>query len=195
MNMNIKKRIGKMSFGILLLVVVAMILMAQTSAHPEYFSALQNVYGGGSCATCHIDPNGGSGLTGYGSKFASQSNHAGDPATALKAIGEPHVEAPRNMSTFVLALQGVYGNGSCATCHINPNGGKDLTIYGKKFSAQSGHDSDPIVAIRVIGSPEENAATMATTVETTEKKSPGFEIVVTIGMISAIYIFRKNKIK
>lgn len=194
--MKIKKRIGKMSLGVLLLTVVSLVLIAQTSAHPEYFAALQNVYGGGSCATCHIDPNGGSGLTGYGSKFALQSNHAGDPVAALKAVGNP-VKASINMSTFVLALQGVYGSGSCTTCHIGSGGGK-ITDYGTKFSNQPGHDSDPIVAIRAIGPPEQNVnATVTTptpTVGMTEKKSPGFEIVVTIGIISAIYILRKNRI-
>ena len=137
-----------------------------------------------------IDPSGGDNLTGYGTKFALQPNHVEYPAAALKAIGEPPVDAPIKMSEFVLALQGVYGDGLCTVCHIKPNGG-ELTEYGKKFSAQPGHDNDPIVAIRAIGAPEEIVNVTAT--EKAEKRSPGFEIVATIGMISAIYMLRKNK--
>lgn len=191
--MNIKKRIGKMSFGLLLLTVVAIALVSQTSALPVYSSELQKVYGNGSCAMCHTNPNGGDGLTGYGTKFAGQSNHTKYPADALRAIGEPPVSIPIKMSIFVVALQGVYGNGSCTTCHVKSSGG-ELAEYGKKFSAQPGHDSGPIVAIRAIGSPEETV-NVTTTGENTEKKSPGFEIAVTIGMISVIYILRRNKIK
>src|SRR3990167_5877243 len=99
--MNIKKRIGKMSFGMLLLIVVAAILVSQTSALPEYSSELQKIYGNGSCTTCHIDPNGGDNLTGYGNKFALQSNHVNDSIAALKAIGEPPVKVPIKMSEYL----------------------------------------------------------------------------------------------
>lgn len=194
--MDIKKRIGKISFGVLLLTVVTVALVLQTSALPEYSSELQKLYGDGSCTVCHIDPNGGDNLTVYGIKFARESNHVEYPAAALKAIGEPPAKVPIKMSEYLLALQGAYGNGSCTTCHIYPNGGDNLTEYGKKFSSQQDHVNDPIAALRVIGAPGEiiNIATTEKT-DKTEKKSPGFEIVVTIGMISAIYILRRNKIE
>ena len=190
--MNIKKRIGKMSFGVLLLTVVVMALVYQTSALPEYSSELQKIYGNDSCTTCHVDPNGGDNLTGYGTKFARQSNHVEYPADALKVIGEPPVKASIKMSEYLLAFQGKYGNGSCTTCHVKPNG-SELTEYGKKFSAQPDHVNDPIAALRAIGASVETVN--VTTTNKTEKRSPGFEIVVTIGMISAIYMLRKNRIK
>lgn len=192
--MNIKKRIGKMSFGILLLTVVVMALVYQTSALPEYSSELQKIYGNGSCTTCHIDPNGGDNLTGYGTEFARQSNHVEYPTAALKAIGEPPVKASIKMSEYLLALQGKYGSGSCTTCHIKTNG-SELTEYGKKFSTQSDHINDPVAALKAIGKPEDTVN--VTTTEISKKKSPGFEIIVAIGMISAIYMLRrdKNKVK
>ena len=110
---------------------------------------------------------------------------------ALKAIGEPPVKVPIKMSEYLLALQGVYGNGSCTTCHVKPSG-NELAEYGKKFSAQQDHVNDPIAALRAIGAPGETVN--VTTTEKTEKKTPGFETVVTIGMLSAIYMLR-NKIK
>jgi hypothetical protein len=96
------------------------------------------------------------------------------------------------MSEYLLALQGVYGNGSCTTCHIK-QGRSERTEYGKKFSIQPNHVNDPIAALRAVGAPGETVN--VTTTQKTEKRSPGFEIVVTIGMISAIYMLRKNKIK
>src|SRR3990167_9414218 len=126
--MNIKKRIGKTSFGVLLLTIVVVVLVSQISALPEYSSELQKIYGNGSCTTCHIKPS-----------------------------------------------------------------DTELTEYGKKFSVQPDHVNDPIMALRVIGVPGETIN--VTTTEKTEKKSPGFEIVMTIGMISAIYILRKNRIR
>lgn len=192
--MNIKKRIGKMSFGILLLIVVIMAPISQTSALPTYSPELQKMYGDDSCTVCHTDSNGGDGLTGYGTEFVRQSNHVEYPTVALKAIGEPPVKASIKMSEYLLALQGKYGNGSCTTCHIKPNG-SEFTEYGKKFSTQSDHINDPVAALKAIGKPEDTVN--VTTTDKTEKKSPGFEIVVTIGMISAIYmlIMKKNKIK
>lgn len=187
--MNIKKRIEKTSFGILLLMVVAVTLVSQTSALPEYSSELQKLYTNGSCTVCHTDTNGGD-LTEYGTKFARQSNRAEYPADALKVIGEPPVKASMKMSEYLLALQGAYGNGSCTTCHVNSSG-SELTEYGKKFVDQPDHVNDPIAALRAIGVPGETV----NSAEKTEKKSPGFEIIVTIGMISAIYVLRRNKIK
>lgn len=190
--MNIKKRTGKISFGILFLMVVAVALVSHASALPEYVSELQKVYGNGSCNTCHIDQNGGDNLTGYGIEFAKQSNHVEYTADALETIGEPPVRASIKMSEYLLALQGKYGNGSCTTCHIKPNG-SELTEYGKKFSAQPDHVNDPIAALRAIGASVETVNVTVT--NKTEKKSPGFEIAVTIGMISAIYMLRKNRIE
>ena len=191
--MKSKMRIVKASFGMLLLIVVVVSLVHHVSAKPEYFSELQIVYGNGSCATCHLNSSGGGDLTGYGNKFASQSSHFKEPASALRTIGEPPINVPTKMSEYVLALQSVYGNGSCITCHVNKNGGDELTGYGKKFEVQPNHRSDPIVAIKAIGKPDET--TNVTITEKTEKKSPGFEIAVTIGAVSVMYLLKKIKYK
>ena len=190
-NMKTKMRIVKTSFGILLLVIIVVSLAQHVSATSEYFSEFQKIYGNGSCTTCHFNSNGGGNLTGYGNKFAAQSNHFKDPASALRIIGDAHTNISTKMSTYVLALQGVYGRGSCVTCHVEPNGG-ELNKYGAKFVAVPNHGNDPIVALRSIGSPDENANVTTTTVKI-EKKSPGFGTFVTIGIISLIYTLGRYK--
>ena len=185
--MKTKMRIVKTGFEILLLMVVVVSLAHQGSATPEYISELQKVYGSGSCTVCHFNShNSDSGdLTVYGDKFAAQSSHFKDPVSALRIIGEPPVKVPIKMSEYVLVLQGVYGNGSCTICHVNNNGVDELTVYGKKFVTQPNYSDDPIAAIRAIGVPDEIVNT---------EKSPGFEIVATIGIVSVIYMLRRSQL-
>ena len=77
---------------------------------------------------------------------------------------------------YAEALQITYGTGLCVYCHGDPNGGKLLTDYGSKFKSQSVYQNDPVTVLKNIGVP------------------PGFGIIATIGIISAMYIMRKYKI-
>lgn len=73
---------------VLLLLVVTIAAALGATAKPEYFSALQSVYGtaGTSCSTCHTSiPS----LNSYGNKFAGVATHSSDPISALKSIGAP----------------------------------------------------------------------------------------------------------
>jgi hypothetical protein len=76
---------------ILLFVIFATILAGSqtTLSIPSYLTALQSVYGGGSCGTCHVNPSGGGARNAYGTLFENQPNHAADPISALKVIGAP----------------------------------------------------------------------------------------------------------
>lgn len=51
------------------------------------------------------------------------------------------------------ALEKVYGDRSCTTCHIDSEGGKQLQEYGGKFNAQQNYKNDPEAALRAIGAP------------------------------------------
>lgn len=91
----------------------------------------------------------------------------------------PQVSA---MQTYSSALKTVYGNGSCSTCHVNPNGGNDLTAYGNKFMDQPNYSNEPETALKAIGTPPGMVG----------KKSPGFDIVIILGIISIIYVLMRK---
>jgi hypothetical protein len=55
---------------------------------------------------------------------------------------------------YLAALRFVYGDGSCATCHIDQNDGKSLTDYGSRFNDQHIHIKDSVIALRAVGDPK-----------------------------------------
>jgi hypothetical protein len=70
--------------------------------------------------------------------------------------GAPQAFARRQYFT---ALTAVYGDGSCGTCHVNPNGGGPRNSYGTLFENQPYHSTDPAAALTAIGSPFSSTAT------------------------------------
>ncbi|MCX9025108.1 MAG: PGF-CTERM sorting domain-containing protein [Candidatus Methanoperedens sp.] len=70
--------------------------------------------------------------------------------------GAPEAFARRQYFT---ALTAVYGDGSCGTCHVNPNGGGPRNAYGMLFENQPYHSTDPAAALTAIGSPFLSTAT------------------------------------
>jgi mono/diheme cytochrome c family protein len=60
-----------------------------SSARPQYLASLGEVYGDGSCGTCHIKASGGGPRNDYGTTFEIQPNHVVDPSAALLLIGKP----------------------------------------------------------------------------------------------------------
>jgi hypothetical protein len=103
--------------AIILLLITSVILIGipESLARPQYLTSLTEVYGDGSCETCHVI-NPGSGQrdfngtfaqhnssngtferrnsnrmlrNAYGTLFESQADHATDPNAALKAIRQP----------------------------------------------------------------------------------------------------------
>ncbi len=80
----------KITLGLLLLTVVAIVGAPGALAWGNYVTPLNDLYGPGlSCGTCHVDPNGGGARNAYGQLFESQANHQSDPTAALQAIGAP----------------------------------------------------------------------------------------------------------
>lgn len=108
---------------------------------------------------------------------------------------------------YYSAFQKVYGNNSCGVCHMSQDGGDDLIAYGNKFMSQPNYSDNSEKTLRTIGAPPgmvpiatETVGTMAEQAtdipdETTEKESPGFDIIATIGIISAMYMLGRDKKK
>lgn len=110
----------------------------------------------------------------------------------------PQVSA---IPAYYSAFQNVYGNSSCGVCHVSPEGGDDLIAYGNKFMKQPNYSDNPEVVLRSIGIPpdmvvniSDSVVEQATTepIDTTEKRSPGFDIIASIGIISIIYMLTKK---
>jgi len=86
-----------MKRNIILLFATIVVILAgsqMASSIPSYLTALQSVYGSGSCGTCHVNPGGGGTRNAYGTLFENQPNHGTDPVSALTAIGAPPGIAP-----------------------------------------------------------------------------------------------------
>lgn len=83
--------------------------------------------------------------------------------------GAPEAFARRQYFT---ALSAVYGDGSCGTCHVNPNGGGPRNAYGMLFENQPYHAADPAAALTAIGSPFSSTATPLLTPTDTMTPAP-----------------------
>src|SRR5659263_338496 len=75
----------------ILLLAASVILVAapESFATTQYFTALNTVYPGGSCATCHVNGSSDGPRTPYGLLFEKQTNHTANASAALRAIGAP----------------------------------------------------------------------------------------------------------
>ncbi len=110
----------KITLGLLLLTVVAIVGMPGALAYGTYVQPLQTLYGSGlSCSTCHVDPNGGGARNAYGQLFESQPNHQSDPTAALTAIGAPPGATPTPVLTTIKV--------SPATATLDVNGTQAFT--------------------------------------------------------------------
>ncbi len=112
----------KITLGLLLLTVVAIVGLPGALAYESYVQPLQTLYGSGlSCGTCHVNPAGGGARNDYGKLFEGQANHQSDPTAALKAIGAPLGSTPT--PTPVLTTIKV----SPATATLDVNGTQTFT--------------------------------------------------------------------
>jgi hypothetical protein len=73
---------------------------------------------------------------------------------------------------YFTVLTAVYGDGSCGTCHVNPNGGGPRNSYGMLFENQPDHVADPGAALAAIGSPFSSTATPLITPTDTMTPTP-----------------------
>ncbi|MDL5503055.1 MAG: hypothetical protein QSU88_07555, partial [Candidatus Methanoperedens sp.] len=80
---------NKILAELLLVSIVILIAAPTTFAKPEYLSNLTDIYGTGSCNTCHLNGASDGPRTTYGALFENRSNHATNASAALIAIGAP----------------------------------------------------------------------------------------------------------
>ena len=72
-----------------LLTLIILVGVPESFARPQYVTNLSEVYGDGSCGTCHVSASGGGPRNSYGTLFENQPGYATDPSAALRAIGAP----------------------------------------------------------------------------------------------------------
>ena len=79
----------KTKFTLLLLAIIILTGAPTSFAIPQYRVNLTEVYGTGSCETCHNNGSADGPRTSYGMLFENKSNHAANASAALIAIGAP----------------------------------------------------------------------------------------------------------
>ncbi|HMB45305.1 MAG TPA: hypothetical protein VKL21_05740 [Candidatus Methanoperedens sp.] len=81
---------NKKTVTVLLLLALMIFIGVPTSfAIPQYRANLTEVYGAGSCETCHNNGSADGPRTSYGMLFENQTNHVANASAALIAIGAP----------------------------------------------------------------------------------------------------------
>ena len=153
---------------VIVLLSLTLVILAGVStsfAKVEYQTSLIEVYGAGSCDTCHVNGSNDGPRTTYGTLFENQTNHTANASAALKAIG-----APPTVNTT-----------KTPTVTLTPAVTATLTATPKVTSVTEETPEETTTA----ETPEETTA--ATT------KSPGFGIVVSLVGLFAWAIFRRRK--
>jgi beta-glucanase (GH16 family) len=117
---NIDK-LRKMKRKLILIILIIFIGTHIAASIPEYLTSLQSVYGGGSCATCHMSSGGGS-RNSYGTLFENRPNHASDPVTALAAIGAPSGTNPTTTKPAPTTTSTITGTVPLVNCYVIRNG-------------------------------------------------------------------------
>lgn len=177
--LKIRTKIGTMGL-VLLLILMAGVLVPQTLAKPQYATALQTTYGSSLCINCHTDPSGGKSLTDYGSKFKSQQNYKSDPNGALQAIGAP----PGTVTITDVATPTI------ATLSETP------TVADTQIATPT--TLETVNPVNTKSNEKEKEEANEKEEETSEKEethtAPGFDIVITVGIVSTLYVLRRYKI-
>ncbi len=166
---------------------MSIILVPQAIAKPSYDAALKVVYGINSCVICHTEQSGGKALTDYGSKFKSQPGYKRDSVIALRNIGPPPGVDP--MATPI--IPDVTTNSADTAVPAVTSDSVKIVIT-------------PVVVETVIMTPipvdkkekgnhelEENDEEEREKEETSEK-SPGFDIIYAIIIVSTICVLRSG---
>lgn len=185
--------------GLLLVSIVILTAAPTTFARPEYLTNLTEIYGTGSCDTCHLSGASGGPRTAYGTSFESQPNYATDPKTALLNIGAPAGATVTIGTTTTAATPGTtagtpatgFGAGT-ATATVTGTVSRTATA-----TPASGFGTGTTTETATAGTTTGITTTTPTsgTTARTTPRSPGFGIVVSlVGLFAwAILGRRKNK--
>lgn len=113
-----------------LLLLTLVILGAPTVlAKPEYLPVLNNVYGNGSCDTCHVDGPRDGPRTPYGMLFENQSDHVNNTRATLMAIGAPTAETPGSTLTPVITTTPIPTESPVETPAAKASSGFGITLF------------------------------------------------------------------
>jgi hypothetical protein len=166
-----------MNFGLLLLTVVVLVSINTASATPRYVSTLKNVYGNGSCGTCHVNSSGGGERNAYGTLFEQQMSHVASPSAALVLIGSPS----NIRNTTAISTQNV----------TTPN----MTTQSQTINVTKG-PTTTLIETPTVTTPQKAETVVdvtSTPIPVATNKSPGIGIVVAIGIIGTMYVIRRRK--
>jgi len=171
--------------AIILLFITSVILIGipESLARPQYLTSLTEVYGDGSCETCHVI-NPGSGQRDFNGTFGqhNSSNGTFERRNSNRTLQPNFNETPdrRNSNRTM-------GNRSSNRMLRN--------AYGTLFESQADHATDPNAALMAIGQPPEDTATLdeSTLPDTENKAAPGFDLVIFIfGLSAGILLARRH---
>jgi hypothetical protein len=171
--------------AIILLLITSVILVGVTEAfaRPQYLTSLTEVYGDGSCETCHVI-NPGSGQRDFNGTFTqhNSSNGTFDRRNSNRTLQPNSNETPvRRNSNRTMG---------------NRNSNRTLrNSYGTLFESQPEHANDTKAALMAIGQPPAaTAAPDGSTLSATENKAaPGFDLVVFVfGLSAGILLSRRH---
>jgi hypothetical protein len=177
---------NKLKIGLLILMLVALVLIPETSASPSYTTAA-----GVSCGTCHVNTSGGGTLNAVGTNFSNQANHASDPKAALRAIGA--LPAPTAVTPRAQVVE------PTVTANLTKNITDMNETNENETNATEIADEAGNAPVMPVNTVVETATPVETTIEptipvSTPKPSPGFGIEMGIVVIlSIIYLFEKRR--
>ncbi len=149
-----------MRAGILLLFFAMAILsgVPQSFASPQYLNVFNEVYGVGSCSTCHIMAS-GDGMRDYnGTSRPDVSNGTSEPRSFNRTNDTRNFNSTNGTRGF-----------NRTSGSRNSNRTMLRNSYGSIFEEQPDHALDPQAALIAIGEP-------AATSQTGAQAAPGFEI-------------------
>lgn len=174
-----------------LLTLIILVGIPESFALSQYVTNLSEVYGNGSCNTCHLNGASDGPRTAYGILFENQPNHATDPSAALRVIGAPTAtQSPVITPTPVVTLT------PAATNLVNNITDIDEANEDETNATEIADEAGNVVPVETIIEP---TSPVETTVEptipvSTTKPSPGFGLVMAImAFISVIYLFGKRR--
>jgi PGF-CTERM protein len=168
-----RNKMNRKTAVILLLLIVILAGAPEAFARPQYLTNLTDVYGGGTCGTCHVIA---SGMRNSSMMFGqNNSNGTYVPRNSSRTPGQR-----RTNGTFGMR---------------NSNRTLPLNSYGTLFENQPDHVTDPGAALMAIGQPPAATATdtPANTVPAGTPSAPGFGIVLSlIGLFACVFLARRR---
>ncbi len=166
--MNMKTIIILLSFTFVILTGIP-----ESFAMPQYLGIFNDVYGGGSCSTCHAMVPGDR-MTDHNGTFRPDlPNRTSEPRNFNRTNGSYRANRTGGFRNSTRTLQ--------------------LNSYGILFKNQPDHNSDPRAALLVIGPPAGTAPSTDAPVENKGiQAAPGFDVTISlVGLFAVASVARR----